>query len=62
VNTGRWTIEVGYTVSRPVIPDEAYALVVVSSDDALDAELAACQIVACHCVMPTSSAVVGWPG
>lgn len=55
-----WTVLVGFTSRRPVVPDEHFATVLIASTDEIDAQLAATQMVACwpHCVMPTSSKVI----
>jgi len=56
------TIEVGYTVSRPVVPDERVSWVLVSAETVTDACLTAAQMVACRrgVVMPTSTVLVDW--
>lgn len=57
-----YTVRVGYTSRRPVIPDQhtAHVQVVSTGHDGVDAMLAAAQMVACWpwCVMPTSTEVV----
>ena len=58
-----YAIDVGWTSSRPVIPDEHVRRVVVSSTDGTgrEATLVAAQMVACdpRCEMPTSTTIVG---
>lgn len=52
-------IEVGFTTSRPVVPDEHTAFVIVATDKgATDAQLTAAQMVAGHSEMPTSTRIV----
>lgn len=52
------TVIVGFTTSRPVVPDEHFAKVVVAADSEEEGTLIAAQIVACHCEMPTSTEIV----
>lgn len=53
-------VQVGYSISRPIIPDEAFSTVVVSAHDDIEAELIATQMVASrdYCEMPTSSKIL----
>lgn len=54
-----FTIDVGWTSQRPVIPDQHVSRVAVATDGGLaDAKLLAAQIVGCHAVMPTSTTFV----
>jgi len=58
-----FAVDVGWTSSRPVVPDEHVTRVVVATteDTGRDATLVAAQMVACRrgCEMPTSTRVVG---
>jgi hypothetical protein len=56
------SVAVGWTSSRPVVPDEHTTYVVVSAATETDAVLAAAQMVASdpRCVMPTSTLLLGW--
>lgn len=55
----QFTIDVGWTSVRPVIPDQHWSRVVVATDRGLaDAKLLAAQIVGTHAVMPTSTHLV----
>lgn len=54
------TVRVGWTSSRPIRVDEHLTTVVVAAKDEIDANLLACQMVACRpeCEMATSSGIV----
>jgi hypothetical protein len=58
------TVQVGFTVSRPVVPDEHFAYVNVIGDTEIECSLIATQIVACtprlgqSVQMPTSSKII----
>ena len=62
--TGVWTVDVGWTSRRPVIPDQHTARVVVSAYDEREAQLVAAQMVTAvgagrgGCEMPTSTRIV----
>lgn len=53
------TVVVGWTSSRPVIPDEHFSTVVLTAPSEHEAELLATQLVASRpcCEMPTSSVI-----
>jgi hypothetical protein len=64
-----WTVEVGFTSTRPVRPDEHWTRVRVVAADAVDAQLVAAQMVAAighahpwapHAEMVTSTLIVDW--
>lgn len=57
-----YTVDVGFTTSRPVKPDEHTSRVTVAADDHLDAQwLATAMVSGRHGVeMPTSSHIVSW--
>lgn len=57
-----FTVDVGWTSSRPVVPDEHFSRVNVLAYSRTEAELIALQMVACRpqCQMPTSSTVTSW--
>lgn len=54
------TVRVGWTSQRPLKPDEHVSTVVVTAEDVINANLVACQMVACRpeCEMVTSSGIV----
>lgn len=55
-----FVVLVGYTVRRPVVPDERFSRVVVAADWGIEATLIAAQVVAVHpyCEMVTSTLLV----
>lgn len=54
-----FTIDVGWTSVRPIVPDQHWSRVVVATDRGLtDAKLLAAQMVGAHAVMPTSTHLV----
>lgn len=53
-----FTVLVGFTTVRPIIPDQHFAIVVIAATGADDAQLAAAQMVATHSEMPTSTEIV----
>lgn len=54
-----FTVQVGFTTVRPIIPDQHFALVVVATDRGpIDAQLVAAQVVAGHSEMPTSTTIL----
>lgn len=54
-----FTVLVGYTTTRPVVPDQHFAWVVVATEGGpTDAKLVAAQMAACHSEMPTSTSVI----
>ena len=53
-----FTVCVGYTVQRPIIPDERHSWVRVDGETATAATLLAAQIVGTHCTMVTSTDIV----
>lgn len=71
---GIWTVQVDWTSSRPVVPDEHTSFVTVFAQDETEATLLAAQIVACigdvdgrggtlpsgrpGCVMPTRTTIL----
>ncbi len=57
---GVWTIQVGWTSTRPVRPDEHTAWVHVWASTETEAQLVAAQMVACRpgCEMPTSTRIL----
>jgi hypothetical protein len=65
---GAWLVRVGWTSSRPIVPDQHVSQVVVWAADEVEASLVAAQIVAAvdrpsvsgrpGCVMPTRTAVL----
>lgn len=57
-----FTVDVGWTSTRPVRPDQHTSRIHLDAATAHDAELTALQIVAARpsCVMPTSSTVIDW--
>ena len=67
---GTWTVEVGYTSSRPVRPDEHWTRVTVAAADHMEAVTVAAQMVGTqvgawmdrpHVEMVTSTLIVDWP-
>lgn len=60
---GSYTVEVGWTSTRPVRPDQHVSRVTVWAVNAAEAELLALAMVAARpsCVMPTGSVVTDWP-
>jgi hypothetical protein len=57
-----FTVDVGWTSTRPVRPDQHTSRVTVAADTGHQAELLALSMVAARpeCVMPTS-VVIDWP-
>ncbi len=55
-----YRVDVGWTSSRPVIPDEHVRRVSVDARNAVEAKLIAAQMVSCdpRCEMPTSTRMV----
>ncbi|HEY9371463.1 hypothetical protein [Streptomyces sp.] len=53
-----YTVCVGYTVQRPLIPDERHSWVRIEGETAAAASLLAAQIVGTHCTMVTSTDIV----
>ncbi|MEO6156399.1 MAG: hypothetical protein ABIQ39_02080 [Ilumatobacteraceae bacterium] len=58
----RYTIEVGWTSTRPIRPDEHRSTFVIMAESGHAAELCALQWAASRptCEMPTSSIVIDW--
>jgi hypothetical protein len=54
-----YTVLVGFTTVRPVIPDQHHSIVLVATDRGpIDAQLVAAQMAATHSVMPTSTEIL----
>lgn len=55
-----FTVRVGFTVTRPIVPDEHYAWVRVLADNHLEATLVAAYMTICWpwCCMVTSTEIV----
>ena len=53
-----FVIDVGFTMQRPIVPDEFTRRVAVAAFDENDACLAAAQIVSCDVEMVTSTTIV----
>lgn len=51
-------MRVGYTTTRPVVPDEHFTTVVVTAENETDAKLLAAQLVAARCEMVTSTEII----
>jgi hypothetical protein len=56
-----YRVQVWWTETRPIVPDEFTAVVVVAAEDTTDAQLCALQIAMCHdgVEMVTRSLVLG---
>lgn len=54
-----FTIEVGFSTSRPIIPDQHIAHITLMANSLNEAMLIAAQIVATHSEMPTSTKLIG---
>lgn len=54
-----FTIMVGFTTARPIIPDQHFAQITLMADSLNEAMLIAAQIVATHSEMPTSTELIG---
>jgi hypothetical protein len=52
-----WTVDVWFSTTFPVTPDQDWRRVIVTADDPTEAELIACQIVA-RLGTPTRSSVL----
>jgi len=52
------TVRVGFTMTRPVIPDEFFAHVIVAGSSETEMTLIAAQMVACHVEMVTSTEII----
>jgi hypothetical protein len=53
-----YTVVVGFSLGRPIIPDQFLALVEVQADSGREAQLIASQMVATHSAMPTSTEIL----
>ncbi|HEY9409282.1 MAG TPA: hypothetical protein VIQ30_00250 [Pseudonocardia sp.] len=53
-----FTVRVGYTTQRPLIPDQRHSWVRVDGETDAAASLLAAQIVGTHCTMVTSTEIV----
>lgn len=53
-----FTVQVGYTTTRPVVPDEHTAFVIVSAKHDREAMLIAAQMVGSLCEMVTRTTIV----
>jgi hypothetical protein len=52
------TVRVGYTMSRPVVPDEFFAYVLTCGETETELTLIAAQMIACHAEMVTSTEII----
>lgn len=64
----KYTVDVGWTNTRPVVPEQHTSRVTVMAESATEAELTAMSMVGARtpppgfapCEMPTSSTIVDW--
>jgi hypothetical protein len=53
-----FTVAVGFSTVRPIIPDQHFSVVIVAAETDIEARRTAAQMVATHSEMPTSTEIL----